>query len=788
MQFLALISTVSVQAMLLSGVANAEIITGDNGDNGVGSGEDGGDGQPAISQSLDPSNTALGGHGGGGGSGDPPGSGGNGGLAIATASQTATAYGGSGGGGGRTYPSDVSGASGGAAGDAYATASGSGRVSAMAVGGGGGYGSEDEPYEQFEGTGRAGGYAQAFADAVATSSSGVYVTVEAQGGNGGSGVPAGRGGQASASATGKSDFGGLVQVVATQTGGDGGAAQFVVDDEGDATSGGTGGDGAESIMINFVDGYSQKPQGGSVPGAVSLTQIAKGGNAGHAGVWIDQTDSSPSFNTPGVAGNATSTINHFSTHGEADYFAETEAWGGAGGVSSGTVIATPGGQATASTTLQADSQMSSNTVIRTQAEAFGGEGGFNQTINGFSGIAGQGGAAEANAYSEAINGNAYAKATAKGGAGGDAFFGASGVAGIGGSANAEATAITVTGTATSEATGIGGIGGSGGVGGGALGGVASAEATVKAGAVTLSVYDVASNGGTAYAKASLTAPVNGNTTVPNILSRLFIDSSTPHTISTSGGGAITFSKETGVEIKTSGGSHVINVPVIFADDTTVTVEATTDMLVLAGTTTFTPDVLLTKAGAGELTFSQDVDMSDIDLRLVMESGTFTSNKPQFGMSGSAEIAGLLDLGLVDGFEPNIGDSFMILEALGGLTGKFNEVRFPRVDNLSFGIRYLTGVSELHVELEGDLNGDGYVGIDDLSIVFSNWNASVDAGVLLQGDPSGDGFVGIADYNIVLGNWNAGTPPIAGLAIPEPATSFFIAIGSFLAVSRCRGLN
>jgi poly(beta-D-mannuronate) lyase len=74
-----------------------------------------------------------------------------------------------------------------------------------------------------------------------------------------------------------------------------------------------------------------------------------------------------------------------------------------------------------------------------------------------------------------------------------------------------------------------------------------------------------------------------------------------------------------------------------------------------------------------------------------------------------------------------------------------------------------------VALEGDLDGDGFVGIADLNIVLGNWNQNVTAGNLLAGDPTGDGFVGIGDLNLVLGNWNAGTPPDASANIPEPAT-------------------
>ena len=69
-------------------------------------------------------------------------------------------------------------------------------------------------------------------------------------------------------------------------------------------------------------------------------------------------------------------------------------------------------------------------------------------------------------------------------------------------------------------------------------------------------------------------------------------------------------------------------------------------------------------------------------------------------------------------------------------------------------------------LDGDLDGDGFVGINDLNIILANWNQSVPPGNPLA-DPSGDGFVGIDDLNEVLGNWNAGTPPT--MAVPEPGT-------------------
>ncbi|MEZ6193159.1 MAG: PEP-CTERM sorting domain-containing protein [Phycisphaerales bacterium] len=55
---------------------------------------------------------------------------------------------------------------------------------------------------------------------------------------------------------------------------------------------------------------------------------------------------------------------------------------------------------------------------------------------------------------------------------------------------------------------------------------------------------------------------------------------------------------------------------------------------------------------------------------------------------------------------------------------------------------------------GDLNVDGFTGIDDLNIVLGQWNS--DGSGDPRSDPTGDGFVGINDLNKVLGDWNAGT--------------------------------
>ncbi len=81
---------------------------------------------------------------------------------------------------------------------------------------------------------------------------------------------------------------------------------------------------------------------------------------------------------------------------------------------------------------------------------------------------------------------------------------------------------------------------------------------------------------------------------------------------------------------------------------------------------------------------------------------------------------------------------------------------------------LAQITALVTAIQGDLDGDGFVGITDLNLVLANWNQAIPPGDPLA-DASGDGFVGIDDLNAVLANWNAGTPPTTHATIPEPAS-------------------
>ncbi len=85
--------------------------------------------------------------------------------------------------------------------------------------------------------------------------------------------------------------------------------------------------------------------------------------------------------------------------------------------------------------------------------------------------------------------------------------------------------------------------------------------------------------------------------------------------------------------------------------------------------------------------------------------------------------------------------------------------------------------------EGDLDGDGFVGLSDLDIILNNWNQTVPP-IHEYADPSGDGFVGLDDLDIVLNNWNRGIPPVAS-SIPEPSTLAVLALIGAVSITRRR---
>ncbi len=222
---------------------------------------------------------------------------------------------------------------------------------------------------------------------------------------------------------------------------------------------------------------------------------------------------------------------------------------------------------------------------------------------------------------------------------------------------------------------------------------------------------------------------------------------------------------------------------------------TGDGLIKAGTTGAADIIndgdIAPGASAGELTLDVGALSFGSTGSFTAELGGLTAGAEydQLAVLGNVTLDGTLNASLINGYAPAVGDCFDVLITNGTLTGTFSTVNLPAGPGEGFSIYYGSNYVRITVlRLDGDLNGDGYVGLTDLDIVLNNWNQYVTPGDYLAGDPSGDGYVGLDDLDWVLLNWNTGTqfptPPAVDVSVPEPATVMLLLAGMIGAV-RCK---
>jgi hypothetical protein len=153
---------------------------------------------------------------------------------------------------------------------------------------------------------------------------------------------------------------------------------------------------------------------------------------------------------------------------------------------------------------------------------------------------------------------------------------------------------------------------------------------------------------------------------------------------------------------------------------------------------------------------------------------------RFTLTGAAALDGGLDLSLLGGFTPSLGQTFTILTAGGGVSGTFTSVDQPSM--MPAGLLFDVVYSALQVQLQvvsapifsADFDLDGDVDGDDLDVWAASFGVNNGADADNDGDSDGADFLA---WQQQLGS--VPTVPAAGAA-PEPGTLGLLALaGVFL---------
>ena len=131
------------------------------------------------------------------------------------------------------------------------------------------------------------------------------------------------------------------------------------------------------------------------------------------------------------------------------------------------------------------------------------------------------------------------------------------------------------------------------------------------------------------------------------------------------------------------------------------------------------------------------------------------------VTGFATLEGTLDVMLIDGFVPEVGDNFGFLMASGGFDSSFSALNLPELSAQGLDWELNPGGATLFLEvvsaLAGDFDGDGDVDGND----FLTW----------QRDPN------VGDLNDWQSNFGNSSSLAASLTVPEPDAFLLMALAS-----------
>lgn len=175
-----------------------------------------------------------------------------------------------------------------------------------------------------------------------------------------------------------------------------------------------------------------------------------------------------------------------------------------------------------------------------------------------------------------------------------------------------------------------------------------------------------------------------------------------------------------------------------------------------------------------------------NLSIQLRGTTANTLHDQLLVTGNAQLAGKLDISLINTYMPAHNDAFTVLQA-GSITGNFANVELPFLTpGLVWNYRK-TSTSVVLGVAAADFNKDGVANAADYAV----WREmSGRTGTGLAADANGDQVVNAADLAVWRGNFgntrgNTAAGSGSAASVPEPSASAFFLVGLVLAAWNTR---
>ena len=172
--------------------------------------------------------------------------------------------------------------------------------------------------------------------------------------------------------------------------------------------------------------------------------------------------------------------------------------------------------------------------------------------------------------------------------------------------------------------------------------------------------------------------------------------------------------------------------------------------------------------------------------LIMELGGITrgTQYDAIDSDGNLKLAGTLQVSLINGFAPVVGNSFHLF-SWSSLTGAFSPIVLPALSGAkawNASQLFTTGTLSVISTLTGDYNGNGVVDAADYTVWRDTLGSTTD--LRANGDNNGAsaGKIDQADYLVWKSNFGmqSGSGANGNTAVPEPTTGILSIIGGTVA--------